>query len=101
MADKIVKVKVVGYEIRGEARICFWGGGEGDVAMDPVQFDHKPTRKEIADNVNDGQFGCQGIIEASVRLYEMHSNGGDVRIDEFEFDDPKELAMGIRGIEPR
>lgn len=98
MTDKVIKVKVVGYEMRGEATILFWGGGEGEVDMDPVEFDHKPTRKEIADKVNDGRFGCEGVIKASVSLYEKHSNGGDAWVDDFEFDDPKELKLGKRGI---
>jgi hypothetical protein len=93
----IRQVKVRGYKIKGTVKMSMWGGGEGTIEMDPVEFDMMPTKEEIQKNINDGQFGCQSILEADVKLLEIYDNGGEQYMEEYHFNE-EEIRDAKRGV---
>lgn len=94
---KKVEVDVVGYELSGFAELSLWGGGRGEVSMDPVRFKSLPDKSEIALAVNDGRYGCEKINNASVILSELHSNGGRQYLKSYELR-AAELRKARRGV---
>lgn len=64
---KTLTLKQTGYWVEGTAKLLLWGDDEGEVNMDPF---HVMSLDEIPDKINDGQFGCQAILEAECLVYE-------------------------------
>lgn len=97
--DKQVTLKLTGYEIHGESILNHWGGGQGIIEMDKVKFppNKRPTRREIAKEVNDGQFGCESIDSATVYLDAVYGYSFRYPVDEYVFE-KEELTKARRGV---
>ena len=69
-------IKQTGFSIQGKALLNLWGGGSGEIVMNPtfLPFD-KTTPKNILRCVNDGSFGCQSIESADIIIYIKYDNG--------------------------
>lgn len=63
---KELKLKLSNYHIEGVATILSWFGKKGTIKMDNFNVD---KIKNIVENVNDGQFGCQEILSAEIDIY--------------------------------
>jgi len=61
------------FMIEGSAKINLWGGGCGTVEMDTARFvtEDGLTLSDIADNLNDGRFGCESIAYGDVYVYQQ------------------------------
>ena len=64
---KTITLEKTGYHVIGRSKILCWGGDVGFIDMDPFDVD---SLDEIPDRINDGQFGCQAILEAECNIYE-------------------------------
>lgn len=64
---------LVGYRFTGEALLNFWGSGRGTITMDATYktVDEIEAGIVVSDIVNDGQFGCESIQEATVIVHEV------------------------------
>lgn len=62
-----------GYEIRGRALLNLWGGGQGEIEMNPVFIPgYNLTHTNIKRSVNDNGFGCEGVDSATVEIYDVY-----------------------------
>jgi hypothetical protein len=97
--QKEVTLKLVGYEVRGEATMNMWGGGKGTVEMKPQQImqTNRPSKKQITGKLNDGGFGCESIDSATVDLYAIYESGHMEYLDSFVFD-KEDCKNAFRGI---
>lgn len=64
---KTLTLKQTGFYVMGSARLLLWRGDEVWVNMNPF---HVMSLDEIPGKVNDGEFGCQRILEAECDVYE-------------------------------
>lgn len=75
---KIVETKtpVNDFLIKGTALLNLWGGGQGTIEMTATRFktkDGKLTLSDIANNLNDGGFGCKSIVKANASVFQLLS----------------------------
>jgi hypothetical protein len=62
-----------GYELRGEATLNLWGGGQGIIEMSPVFIPgDKLTHTNIKRSINDGGFGCSSVECATIEIYDVY-----------------------------
>lgn len=62
-----------GYEIRGRALLNLWGGGQGEIEMNPVFIpDHKISHTNIKRSINDNGFGCESVESATIEIYDVY-----------------------------
>lgn len=78
MKTEITKTKTVhltGIEIRGEAVLNLWGGGQGSIEIEPyfLPLQHA-TKDNILRCVNDNGFGCESIEQADIDIYSVYSD---------------------------
>jgi hypothetical protein len=65
-----------GYELRGEALLNLWGGGQGTIEMSPVRIpDHELTHTNIKRSINDNGFGCESVESATIVIYDVYGYG--------------------------
>lgn len=59
-----------GYYVRGTATINLWGGGTGEMEMQPVHLETLST-ENVLRAINDNGFGCESYdkVEATILLY--------------------------------
>lgn len=69
-----VTLKQVGYRITGTAYLKSWGGGEGTIEMDAKEIKGKITKDRLLNCINDGQFGCEKILNADIDVYDLFEN---------------------------
>lgn len=73
LQPKTVTLAQIGYRIRGTAAIKLWGGQMGTIEMDP---EFLPLKKLSPDNlkrlINDGQFGCESVINAELEIFDVY-----------------------------
>jgi len=69
-------INQIGYVISGTATLNLWGGGQGNITMDPVSipFD-KFNKTNMLRAVNDGGFGCESIESACIEVGIEYDNG--------------------------
>ena len=70
---KNITLDFIGYEIRGEAELLLWGGGQGSIEMAPcfIAADEL-THNRIKTCTNDNGFGCKSILGARVDIYKVY-----------------------------
>lgn len=72
---KNISLSHKGYKFTGTAMVELWGGGIGEVAMDPFFLTSEQlTHTNIKRSINDGRFGCQRIISAAVQIYDVYGS---------------------------
>ena len=91
--DKTITLKHTGFRVEGTARILCWDGDVGEIAMDAFHVD---SLDDIPKNVNDGQFGCQRILEADCTVYEDYE--GTLRFLDTVHYDSYELADATKEV---
>jgi len=83
MIKQKIELELIGFEINGVATLNLWGGGQGDIKMDPVFIPKEEFSKTtLLQSINDGGFGCESIESAIVSIYAVYSNG-DIQATEF------------------
>ena len=89
MVAQQITLNHVGYSIEGEAVLNLWGGGQGTIEMKKVRINKDElTVENILSAINDGQFGCESIDFATVDIYALYGEYGEVKrfFHSFEFD---------------
>ena len=76
--DKDVKNKKVvlsstDYRIEGEVKVLDWYGQEGTLYMYPYNVDSLDL-EELKYGINDGGFGVQKILSATIDIYENYES---------------------------
>lgn len=76
--DKDVKNKKVvlsftDYRIEGEVKVLDWYGQEGTLYMDAYNVDSLDL-EELKSGINDGGFGVQKILSATIDIYENYES---------------------------
>lgn len=71
---KIITLKQIGWKITGTAVVLLWGGGEATVNMNSVKLNYTtdPTSGQLIESINDGGFGVEKILGASVDIYVLY-----------------------------
>lgn len=78
-----------GIIVSGIATISLWGGGSGEVTMDPYFLPNEHISKDnILRCVNDGRFGCESIDSAEIDIYIKYDNGSEEIERTFFVDSP-------------
>jgi len=70
-----VTLKQIGYKFSGRATLNLWDGRQGTIEMDSWITQGKFDRQKMIDGINDGQFGCESIEFAEVRIEKLFENG--------------------------
>ena len=89
MVAQQITLNHVGYSIEGEAILNLWGGGQGTIEMNTIRINKDElTVENILSAINDGQFGCESIDFATVDIYALYGEYGEVKrfFHSFEFD---------------
>lgn len=89
MVAQQITLNHVGYSIEGEAVLNLWGGGQGTIEMNTIRINKDAlTVENILSAINDGQFGCESIDFATVDIYALYGEYGEVKrfLHSFEFD---------------
>lgn len=97
MKKKTITLKKTGYQIEGTAHLKLWGGGESDIDMYSRQIKGRLTKQKLLDCINDSGFGCEQIISANLRIYELYENGYTLFLDNITINS-KHCEQGSRGI---
>ena len=92
MADTIT-LKNTGFLVEGTARILCWDGDVGEIEMDAF---HVGSLDDIPKHVNDGQFGCQRVLEADCTVYEDYE--GTLRLFDILHYEGDEIADAKKGV---
>ena len=70
------KITQVGFILKGNVTLNFWGGGEGTIVMKDLKLTYETmTPKNILRCVNDNGFGCENIASAEIDIYIWYNNG--------------------------
>ena len=91
--DKTITLKHTGFYVEGTARILCW---DGDVAEIEMNAFHVDALDDIPKKVNDGQFGCQRILEADCTVYEDYE--GTLRLFDILHYEGDERADAKKGV---
>lgn len=89
MVAQQITLNHVGYSIEGEAVLNLWGGGQGTIEMNTIRINKDAlTVENILLAINDGEFGCESIDFATVDIYALYGEYGEVKrfLHSFEFD---------------
>ena len=89
MVVQQITLNHVGYSIEGEAVLNLWGGGQGTIEMNTIRINKDElTVENILSAINDGQFGCESIDFATVDIYALYGEYGEVKrfLHSFDFD---------------
>jgi len=87
--NKKITLEHVGYQIRGTVYVSMWGGGEGEIEMNPVTIPNgKLTKDTLLSSLNDARFGVEGFLGAEVDVYDVYGEGNC----HFEFNRPISIA---------
>lgn len=100
MVAQQITLNHVGYSIEGEAVLNLWGGGQGTIKMNTIRINKDElTVENILSAINDGEFGCESIDFATVDIYALYGEYGEVKrfLHSFEFD-RKDLAQKGTGV---
>lgn len=71
--DKKVELSFTDYRIEGEVKVLDWYGQEGTLYMYPYNVDSLDL-EEIKSGINDGGFGVQKILSATIDIYENYES---------------------------
>ena len=76
---KTKTINMIGYRIKGNVTVNFWGGGSGQLEMNAFDILHPEKTLEeikviIPQGVNDAQFGVESILYADVDIYELYQD---------------------------
>jgi len=69
---KQIVLKQNGYYIDGKSVLNLWGGGLGEIEMQPF---HVNSLREIREKINDNGFGCESIEWAHCHIHRNYSDG--------------------------
>lgn len=70
---KAISLKRRGYKFTGTALISLWGGGTRTIQIKEfILKSRKLTHTNIKRSINDGYFGCQAILSAIVKVYDLY-----------------------------
>ena len=89
MVAQQITLNHVGYSIEGEAILNLWGGGQGTIEMKKVRINKDElTVENILSAINDNGFGCESIDFATVDIYALYGEYGEVKrfLHSFDFD---------------
>ena len=89
MVAQQITLNHVGYSIEGESILNLWGGGQGTIEMNTIRINKDElTVENILSAINDGEFGCESIDFATVDIYALYGEYGEVKrfFHSFEFD---------------
>ncbi len=89
MVTQQITLNHVGYSIEGEAVLNLWGGGQGTIKMNTIRINKDElTVENILSAINDSGFGCESIDFATVDIYALYGEYGEVKrfLHSFEFD---------------
>ena len=89
MVAQQITLNHVGYSIEGEAILNLWGGGQGTIEMNTIRINKDElTVENILSAINDSGFGCESIDFATVDIYALYGEYGEVKrfFHSFEFD---------------
>jgi len=70
-----ITLKQIGYRMEGTATLKLWGGGIGDIEMTPWEVRGTLTKSKLLNGINDAKFGCESILYAHIRIYELFYGG--------------------------
>lgn len=96
---KEMKVKLIGYEVSGEAVLHLWGGDKGSIEMNAsIIKEDKLSKDNILRCVNDNGFGCELIERATIHVIELYEHGayGKTVTLEADRDEYRDLYLGWR-----
>ena len=73
---RTVILKQTGYEVSGVATIHLWSGRDTKVEMNKSSVPlGKITKDTLLKCINDGGFGCECILSATVYIWDVFENG--------------------------
>ncbi len=72
-----VTLKQTGIIVSGVATIQLWDGFTGEIDIDEtfIPLNEKLTKERLLNCVNDGKYGCEAIMEASIDIDDFYENG--------------------------
>ena len=64
----------IGYLVEGTTILNLWGGGQGEIVMNPTEI-KELTTANVLKAINDNGFGCESYAGACVDVYRLYENG--------------------------
>lgn len=89
----------IGIVVTGEALLNLWGGGQGLIEMYPKFIPNgKITHNHLLNCINDAEFGCESIAEATLDISIKYCDGATELDRSLIITYPPHLTMARRGI---